>query len=231
MRYLLFTFLSLFLFSNAYAQDEMQLIKKVKAKLDKVSSYKAKGKMKIDVSFVNAPVSDVNVLYKKPNKFRIKKVNGISILPKGGFSMNLNSLFGTDNYKAVGAGTKEVKGVTTKAVMLLPMDEKSDVVLMTLYIDEKNALIRKSSVTTRENGSYEMEMDYGKYSAYGLPDKVLFTFSTKDYKLPKGITMEYEKGAAKKEDKNKNNKGSVEITYSSYEINKGIADSEFAEEK
>lgn len=224
-------FISLLIFSLAQAQDEAQLIKSVRARLDKVNNYKATGKMKIDASFVNAPVSDVQVLYKKPNKFKIKKVNGVSILPKGGFNLNLNSFFLNDNYKAVSAGTKEINGILTKAVMLLPLDEKSDVVLMTLYIDEKAALIRKTSVTTRDNGSYEMGMEYKKFSAYGLPDKITFTFSTKDYKLPKGISMEYDKGDSKKDAKNKSSKGIVEITYSNYEINKGVDDKEFADAK
>jgi hypothetical protein len=45
--------------------------------------------------------------------------------------------------------------------------------------------------------------------------------------MPKGITFEYEKGEKKKEEF-KNKKGSVEITYSSYTINKGVDDKIFA---
>ena len=71
-----------------------------------------------------------------------------------------------------------------------------------------------------------MEMKYGKYASYGLPDKVIFSFSTKDYKLPKGVTLEFETGDAPKQTL-KNKKGKVEIVYTSYAINKGIADSEF----
>ena len=33
-----------------------------------------------------------------------------------------------------------------------------------------------------------LEMTYGKYAEYGLADKVIFSFNTKDYKLPKGVT-------------------------------------------
>ena len=33
---------------------------------------------------------------------------------------------------------------------------------------------------------------------YGLPDKVIFSFNTKDYKLPKGVTFDYDDGAKKK---------------------------------
>lgn len=32
-------------------------------------------------------------------------------------------------------------------------------------------------------------MSYGAFGQYGLPDKVVFSFNTKDYKLPKGITL------------------------------------------
>lgn len=72
-------------------------------------------------------------------------------------------------------------------------------------------------------------MSYGKYAEYGLADKVIFTFNTKDYKLPKGITFDYDDGSKKEEpaDKLKDKKGKVEISYSSYTINKGVADSVF----
>jgi hypothetical protein len=210
------------------AQAEALLVKAVKAKLDKVKDYKASGKMKIDVAFINAPEAEVTVYYKRPNQFAVKKQNGISILPKGEAGVNINSLLLTDNYTVVPAGNAIVKGIATKVVKLLPLDDAGDVVLTTLYIDEKELLIRKSSVTTKENGSYDMELDFGKYAAWGLPDKVVFLFNAKEYKLPKGITFEYEKGSDKKADTGKNKKGRVEIAYTNYSINKGINDAVFS---
>lgn len=219
----------LFVLANhSFAQDEMDLIKKVKAKLDKVNDYTAQGKMKIDVSFIDAPDSKVIVYYKRPDRFKVKKAGGISILPKGGVSVNMGSLLANENFDVVQSKDAKVNGVDTKVVKLLPRDENSDVVLTTLYIEEKNAVIRKATVTTKENGSYEIELSYGKYIDWGLPDKAIFLFNTKDYKLPKGITFEYEKGDKKKEQTLKNKKGKVEITYSSYVINKGIDDKVFA---
>lgn len=219
----------LFVLANhSFAQDEMDLIKKVKAKLDKVNDYTAQGKMKIDVSFIDAPDSKVIVYYKRPDRFKVKKAGGISILPKGGVSVNMGSLLANENFDMVQSKDAKVNGVDTKVVKLLPRDENSDVVLTTLYIEEKNAVIRKATVTTKENGSYEIELSYGKYIDWGLPDKAIFLFNTKDYKLPKGITFEYEKGDKKKEQTLKNKKGKVEITYSSYVINKGIDDKVFS---
>src|SRR5689334_1968992 len=84
-----------------FGQDEIELIKKVREKLDKVRDYTARGKMKIDVSFIDAPESKVIVYYKKPDKFKVKKDGGISILPKGGVGVNLGTLLGNENYDIV----------------------------------------------------------------------------------------------------------------------------------
>jgi hypothetical protein len=144
-------------------------------------------------------------------------------LPKGGVSVNVSSLLLTDSYTAIDAGQGTVAGTAVRIIKLLPLSETSDVVLTTMYIDEKNLLIRKSSTTTKENGTFDMEMQFGKYAEWGLPDKVIFSFNTKDYKLPKGITLEYDDGS-KKPELPKNKKGKVEISYSSYVINKGVTD-------
>jgi outer membrane lipoprotein-sorting protein len=55
------------------------------------------------------------------------------------------------------------------------------------------------------------------------------SFNTKDYKLPKGVTFEYEAGEkpVSKEEALKNKKGKVEITYLSYQINQGFSDAVF----
>lgn len=211
----------------SFGQDETELINKVKAKLDKVNDYTAEGKMKIDVSFIDAPNSKVTVYYKKPDKYKVKKNGGISILPKGGVSVNVGSLLANENYDIVPGRDTKINGMDVKVVKLLPQDENSDVILTTLYIEEKNLVVRKATVATKENGSYEIELNYGKYIDWGLPDRVIFSFNTKDYKLPKGITFEYEKGDKKKTESLKNKKGKVEINYSNYSINKGIDDKIF----
>lgn len=228
MKKVYFIFLFSVFANLLFAQDEKGLIKAVKTKLDKVADYQANGRMSVDVSFINAPASNVLVYYKKPDQFKINKEGGISILPKGGVSININSLLTGDDYAVVPAGSAIIKGITTKVIKLLPLAETSDVVLTTLYIDEKALLIRKATVTTKESGSYEMELDFGRYAAWGLPDKVVFLFNTKDYKLPKGLTFEYENGNTKKEKTIKNKKGRVEVIYTNYIINKGISDKVFS---
>lgn len=210
------------------AQTAEEIIQKVKTKLEKVNDYEAKGKMKTNVVFIKAPIANVKVFYKKPNKLRINNESGISFIPKGSVNINLNNIFiNTSGFDIIDMG-KENK-TNLRIIKLLPKDENAEVVLSTLYIDETLSLIRKAKTTTKENGTYELEMSYGKYADYGLADKVIFTFNTKDYKLPKGITFDYDDGSKREQnpDKLKDKKGKVEISYSSYIINKGVSDSVF----
>jgi len=219
---------ALFLPFMVMGQDMFALVQKVRAKLDLVNDYVAEGKMKTDVAFIKAPIGRVKVFYKKPNLFKLKRENGISILPKGGVSINMNSVINMNNYVALLSGEADIDKVHTKIVKLIPMNENSEIILTTLYIDEPNLLIKKAITTTRENGTYEMSFSYGKYASYALPEKVIFVFNTKDYKMPKGITLEFEDGDKPTEaEKTRGRKGKVELTYSSYTINQGLGADQF----
>ena len=209
-------------------QDMSQLVQKVKAKLDLVNDYVAEGRMKTDVAFIKAPIGKIRVYFKRPDLFKLKRQNGISILPKGGVSVSLSSIISTKDYIALAAGNAIVDGVNTRIVKLLPVNENSEIILTTLYIDEAALLVKKAITTTKENGTYEMQLFYGQYAGYGLPDKVIFAFNTKDYKMPKGITLEFEDNEKPTEaDRLKGRKGKVEITYTSYMINNGLDNSIF----
>lgn len=210
-----------FLFNlTVKAQTTDEILQKIKTKLEKVNDYQAAGRMKTNVAFIRSPLAEVKVYYKKPNKLRIVNENGISFIPKGSVNISLNNVFADlQKYDIIDGGRDSEE---IRVIKLLPKNDTSDIVLSTLYVDEKNMLVKKSKTTTRENGTYELAMTYGKYSEYGLPDKIIFTFNTKDYRLPKGITLDYDDASEKSKDKLANKKGTVEIDYSGYNINKGI---------
>ena len=213
---------------SAFSQDMTALVNKVKAKLDQVNDYVAEGSMKTDVAFIKAPVGRVKVYFKKPNHFKLKRDGGISILPKGGVTVNMSTLVAGNDFVALSSGDAVINGIKAKVVKLIPTTDNSDVVLSTLYIDETNLLILKAATTTKENGSFEIEMSYGKFISYSLPDKVIFSFNTKDYKMPKGVALEFEDEEKLTDaEKIKRKKGRVQINYSNYTINKGLDDNVF----
>lgn len=228
MKFIFLLMLILIGCSGIRAQGAEELINKIKSKFEKVNDYQAKGKLKTNVTFIKAPVASVKVFYKKPDKMKIINESGISFIPKGSVNINLNNLLAnTASYEVIDAGREPSTGLWI--IKLLPNDENSEIVLATLYIDEKNLVVKKAKNTTRESGTYELDMSYGAYAGFGLPDKVIFSFNTKEYKLPKGVTFDYDTGGKKQKNNDvlKNKKGKVEISYSGYIINKGVADSVF----
>ncbi|MFN5335280.1 MAG: hypothetical protein ACK5BV_08850 [Bacteroidota bacterium] len=215
--FLVFTLMTI----SSIAQDVQVLLNKVKDKMNQVQDYMASGMMKTDVVFIKVPVAPIQSYYMKPDKFQFTRKTGVSLLPKGGVGINIGSLILNNDYTVVDAGENTWQGKKVKVAKLIPLSEASHIVLTTLYIDPVQVLISRVSTTTRENGTFELEMNYGKFASWGLPDKVLFYFNTKDYKLPKGITFEYDDGSISSQ-LPKNKKGKVEIVYKAYTINKGL---------
>ena len=106
--------------------------------------------MKTNVIFIKAPIANVKVYYKKPNKLRINNENGISFIPKGSVNINLNNIFiNTNGFDIIDVGKES--GTNLRIIKLLPKDDNAEVVLSTLYIDETLSLIKKAKTTTKEN--------------------------------------------------------------------------------
>ena len=93
MKHINILILSLFIFTACSAQSADEAIKKVKARLEKVADYQAVGKMKTNVIFIKAPIANIKVYYKRPDKLRINNEQGISFVPKGSVNINLNNVF------------------------------------------------------------------------------------------------------------------------------------------
>src|SRR5664279_2836047 len=121
-----FLLLPFFIFAftpTSYAQDDATLlVKKVKAKLDKVNDYEAAGEMKTNISFMKVPAAQVKVYFKKPGKIKIKNEKGISLVPKGTVSISLNNLL-NGQYQALDGGADNINGQPVKVIKLLPLDD------------------------------------------------------------------------------------------------------------
>ena len=91
----LFAIFALLIYSFSSLAQVDPLIEKVSKKLALVNDYVGEGVMKTDVSFIKASLGKVKVYFKKPNLLKVKKDGGISLLPKGGVSLTINTLLNT----------------------------------------------------------------------------------------------------------------------------------------
>lgn len=208
-----------------------ELYQKMKAKLALVSDYSADVKMKINISYMRVPTLSGKLYYKAPNKMKLDRRGGIAIMPKKGVSFNINSVVPEEDATVIDAGFDVINGRKLHIIKIIPNSDDGDVILTKIWVDESRLLALKSETTTRENGTVKMELEFEAYEKLALPDKVTFYLDEQEYKLPKGMTMDYEvpdiASSVKNAKDGKRKKGKIEITYLRYEVNKGLEDSLF----
>ncbi|XZF13978.1 LolA family protein [Chitinophagaceae bacterium MMS25-I14] len=213
-----------------------QLFYKLRDKVSTVKDYVADVKMKIDVSFMRVPPLSGKLYFKYPDKIKLERSGGIAILPKKTVNMSLNNMMPAGVTTVIDAGYDTVAGIKVRVIKVVPGNEEADIVLTKLWIDENRVLAMRSETTTRENGTLKMDLEYGRFLSMSLPDKVILSMDVNDYKLPKGVTMDYDEGAGQTEMVQQANhkrvkKGRIQITYLSYKVNTGLEDSFFAGKK
>ncbi len=220
---------------SAQTSDVEGLFNKMRERLSSVKDYVADVKIRIDVSFMKVPQLNGKIYFKAPDKIKLERNGGISILPKSNLSLTLNSLVPAGGVTVIDAGYDTIGNQKVHVIKVVPNGETSDIVLTKIWIDETNLLALRTETTTRDNGTIKMELSFGKYASFALPDKVVFYIDIKDYKMPKGMMMDYEGGTQQEmvqpSADGKRRKGRISINYLSYTLNIGLTDDIFKEKK
>jgi hypothetical protein len=208
------------------AQTPNQIINTVNRRFSKISDYKADVLVTVDVPSIKVNPIRAKVVYKKPDQFKVK-AEGILILPKQNANFLLSTLRDTTSYTAIKTGEEVVNGVNTKIINIIPAADSADLILGKFWIDDVKGLVMKSQLTTKSQGTLLIENTFGPASAYGLPDKLLFTIETEKFKLPKALALDIGTNSAKKKAETGDGKGRITLTFSNYLINKGVTPQDF----
>ncbi len=229
-RIILFFLLTGVILAQINKSDE--ILNKVKENFNKVNDYTVNVNIKVDVNFLKVPESKAKIFYKAPDKIKLKS-DGFALLPKEGLNFSPNSFLGGD-YTSILDREENVKGNDCYLVKVIPLGDKSDLILTNLWIDKNQYKIRKIESTTKSNGTFSINLNYNDSLKYPLPSSMVFSFNVAKMDLPRGITgdMSEEQNPEKdKQNKSKTTSGKVYVSYSDYKVNKGIPDSIFDEEK
>ncbi len=213
---------------GAKATEADQLYYALRDKVMKVKDYTADVKIKIDVNYMRIPEVKGKLYYKAPDKMRLERNGGLSVLPKKNINMTLSNLMPTGTVTALDAGSETIGGKKARIIKVIP-DGESNIVLAKLWIDEAALTVLKTETTTKDQGMILMNLEYGAYSSYGLPTKVLVSMDVKEYKLPQGVAMDYNDPmeVKQKPKDGKPRKGTIQLTYLKYDINTGLSDAVF----
>ncbi len=212
------------LFSQGANPDAM--IQKVKDNFSKVKDYVVDAHIKVNVDFLKVPETNAKIYFKQPDKVKLTSPQ-FALVPKEGLNFSPMSFF-KNKYSAVFVKNESLWGFNTALIKLVPLEESEDIILTSLWIDSNYFIIRKAEVTTKSKGTYGLQLNYdvGKTKFY-VPVSMIFLFDVKKDDFPNKFGNSSDNKAPKK----KNFKGTAEIKYSNYIINKGISDKIFKEEK
>lgn len=199
-------------------------------KIAQVKDYTADVRMKIDVSYMRIPILKGTLIFKAPDKMRLERKGGISLLPKKNINLTISNLIPAGKVTIIDLGKTTLSGKTLRVLKVVPEDDAGNIVITKIWVDEERMVTVRAETTTRNDGTVIMNLDFGRYTSYALPDKVTIFMDLKDYKLPKGVTMDYNNVETPETEAKKTNaqKGTIQISYLKYDINQGIADARFS---
>lgn len=217
---------------QADATEASKLFDSLRTKVLAVKDYTAEVKMKINIAYMRIPQLSGTLYYKNPDKMRLERHGGLSILPKKNVNLTLSNLIPSGRVNVLDGGEATVEGKKVRVIKVIPEDDLSDIILTKLWIDETALLALRTETTTRNDGTVTMELQYARYMPYALPDNVTINMYLKNYKLPKGVAMDYNNDIPdpKLKKDTKNQKGTIKIQYLKYDINTGLSDKIFAAE-
>ncbi|MCB0530648.1 MAG: hypothetical protein H6574_05540 [Lewinellaceae bacterium] len=220
--------LSVCFFSPAFfsAQDATKTIRALTDKMDRVKDYSVNAKIKSDIPLIKSMPVKAVIYFKQKDKFRIV-ADGIAILPKQDFNDISQLLRKKESYNALSTGNATIQNMKTEELTILPKSDTADLILAKLWVDTDNAVILKSQVTSRSNGTVTTEYTYGAHKKYGLPDAMVFTVDVKKFKIPKGVATDINRNTSKAANKPVPKTGQIDVRLSNYKINKGIDDAVF----
>lgn len=220
---LLIVFMLLFFFSaEGQKKDPDKIIAGVVNNFDKVKDYSVNVKVKLDVPFIKAPDTDAKIYFKQPDKIHFASEN-FAMVPKEGLDFSPVGLLKKD-YTSIYVKDETLNGALHSVVKIIPLEDRGDVILSTLWIDIGKNVISRVESSTKTNGTFVIEMIYDGGTKYPLPSKMIFTFNFPARTVP-GMRQDSDENS--KDKKDEKTTGKVYITYSGYEINKGIPDSIF----
>jgi outer membrane lipoprotein-sorting protein len=213
------------------SKDPDEILNNIIKAFEEIEDYIVDVNIKVDVAFLKVPESNAKIYFKQPDKVHMES-EGFALLPKQGMNFSPLGFLKTD-YTALYDKEVELNGINVSVLKVIPLDERSDVILSTFWIDQSNNRIMKVESSRRPSGTFSIDLTYPKDKPdFLLPATMIFTFAIDDIRLPTGII-----GDSNSESNNENEKedkdesGKVYINYSNYKINQGLSDDLFEDEK
>lgn len=217
----------LFLFSTnlTFSQDANDIAKSLLSEYNKIKTFQSDISINIDISYLNSPEKVGKIYFKSPNTSKVD-IEGFSMLPKQGTGNFIGELLKLKS-TVISLGKEKINNIELTHLKLIPNDSK-EIVLVDMFVNEDNKRVYKADITTKDNGTFYIVIEYDDSMKYNLPSKVEIEFVVPNFKMPKAFVGPRDKSKVDEMQKDgETTKGKVILKYWNYIINKKIDESKF----
>ncbi len=225
-KYFSIFFIMLSSFSFCQSKNADTIINNVKTAFNEIKDYEVNLTIRTDIEFIKVPPMKAKIYFKQPDKIHFES-QGFALVPRNGMFTSPMSFLNND-YTAIYVKNEELDGYNTSIVKVIPLNDKGDLILTTLWIDQEKNVIRKVEATTKTNGTFTLVLNYDNKIKYPLPSSMVLSVDMPHSNFKRELRRE----SSGKQDDNSNGsiKGNIYIDYSNYVVNNGIPDSVFQEQ-
>ena len=189
---------------------------RVKERLDAIESFEVDLRLELDVSFINMPPKQASMIYKRDKPVKFSSEDFIMI-PKRGLDFSFRELFQYP-FISVPLGTSVENGRPIKSMHVIPQDDRSDLVMVTLHIDTELDRFVRAEVNTKKDGSYQLFFSYDNKTTI-LPDDLEVAFQIERIRIPFNFIGKDTDIDRKKMKEEGEKEGRIYLTMTNYRIN------------
>ncbi len=181
MKGVLCILMTLSLLGDLFAQEIDEDLLQVRSRLDSIQGFTAHLTLDLDISFINMPTKTASVLYERGSPIQFS-TEDFAMIPKRGLDFTLREIFAYP-FITVQRGYRTIGNEDLKLLQVLPTDDRSQLVLVTLALDTESYRIKQAEIHTKKDGTYSLNLNYSNAS-FPLPEKVTVSFEMEHLRIP-----------------------------------------------
>ncbi|MBK9961168.1 MAG: hypothetical protein IPP06_07465 [Saprospiraceae bacterium] len=213
------------LMGKAIGQKAENLVQMIQTDFKKIERYTADINISFEIPYINIDPVKGKVYFKQPNLFKVK-TDGIAFMPKQNPFYLMELLNDPSSYLCIDSGSETNPGSIIRIIQLVPK-EHEELILAKIWVDATRRRIVKSSLTTKSNGTVEIQYQYDEKPGSKLPELMVFGIEVGKFKIPKMMSADLNSRSKNSGTAVQSTQGKIHLKFTNYKLNQSFDEKVF----
>ncbi|MBK7696501.1 MAG: hypothetical protein IPO72_07595 [Saprospiraceae bacterium] len=213
------------LMGKAIGQKAEVLVQMIQTDFKKIERYTADINISFEIPYINIEPVKGKVYFKQPNLFKVK-TQGIAFMPKQNPFYLMELLNDPSSYLCIDSGSETNPGSIIRIIQLVPK-EHEELILAKIWVDATRRRIVKSSLTTKSNGTVEIQYLYDEKPGSKLPELMVFGIEVGKFKIPKMMSADLNSRSKNSGTPSQSTHGKIRLKFTNYRLNQSFDEKVF----